>query len=147
MIRQAAILLLLTLAAAAGTHFFHPKRPVWYLSQEPLRDDEITLALVNEKWAGNVLWIDARIESRFALGHVPGAILLNDQNFHDKLADHLEALQKASVEQKAVVVYCDAEACQASRKIREELVQTLGLENVFILKGGWRGWQSEAGQR
>ena len=141
MIRQAVIILLLAFAASAGAHFFHPRAPVWYLTEEPLRDDEISLELIKQKWEGRVVWVDARVESQFALGHVPGALLLNEQNFHDQLADHLEALQKASVEGKAVVVYCGAEACQASRKVRGQLVELLGLENVFVLKGGWRAWQ------
>jgi predicted sulfurtransferase len=60
---------------------------------------------------------------------------LNEQGFDDQLFELLEVLQD---NQKPVVVYCGGERCEASRKIKQRLVESLPLDNVWVLKGGWR---------
>ncbi|HBJ86038.1 MAG TPA: hypothetical protein DDZ88_19665 [Verrucomicrobiales bacterium] len=141
-IRQALILLLLAVAAAWGTHAWHPRAPALYLVQEPLRDDEVSMQAVQERWKGDVLWIDARIQEQFEAGHVPGALLLNEQKFDEQLFGHLDTLQSNT---KPVIIYCSAAKCEASRHVLERLKQTLPVENVFVLKGGWQAWKA-AGQ-
>lgn len=138
MIREAIILMTISLLGAAGTHLFHPRAPAWYLVEAPLAEDEVSMAVIAEKWHGDVFWIDARISEHFDKAHVPGAISLNEQNFDSALFDHIETLQDLK---KAVVIYCGTEKCQASRKIKTELLKRMPLENVFILKGGWQAWQ------
>jgi rhodanese-related sulfurtransferase len=142
MLRQAVILVFLTVVAAAATHFFHPRAPVWHLTEEPLLEDEMSLALIREKFPDRVLWIDARPADQYAKGHIPGAILLNEQGFQDQVAGHLETLQKAVVEDRAVIVYCGGEACKASRKVLEQLTRLIPIENAYVLKGGWPAWQA-----
>lgn len=142
MIRQAAILLLLTVVAAAGAHFFHPRAPAWYLAQEKLAEDEVSVADVQARWQGQVLWVDARLREAYDKAHVPGALLLNEQELDALLIEHIEKLQD---NQKPVVVYCDGHACQASRKIRTYLMGTVGLANVWVLHGGWPAWQATQG--
>ena len=39
--RQALILVALAAVAAFGTQAWHPRAPALYLTQEPLRDDEV----------------------------------------------------------------------------------------------------------
>ena len=73
-----------TLLAALGTHLWHPRAPVWFEQKQPLGADEVTLAMVAEKWRGDVLWIDARPRTAYLASHVQGALLLNEQE-----ADHL----------------------------------------------------------
>ncbi|MDP1591490.1 MAG: rhodanese-like domain-containing protein [Prosthecobacter sp.] len=141
-IRQALILLLLAVAAAWGTHAWHPRAPALYLVQEPLRDDEVSMQAIQERWKGDVLWIDARIQEQFDAGHVPGALLLNEQKFDEQLFGHLDTLQTNT---KPVIIYCSAAKCEASRHVLERLKQTLPVENVFVLKGGWQAWKA-AGQ-
>jgi rhodanese-related sulfurtransferase len=138
-IRQALILLLLAVAAAWGTHAWHPRAPALYLVQEPLRDDEVSMQAVQERWKGDVLWIDARIQEQFDAGHVPGALLLNEQKFDEQLFGHLDMLQANT---KPVIIYCSAAKCEASRHVLERLKQTLPVENVFVLKGGWQAWKA-----
>lgn len=138
MIRQAFVLIVLSLVGAAGTHFFHPRAPSWYLTEEPLHDDEVSMAVINQRWKGDVFWIDARIVAQFEQQHVPGAISLNEQNFDQALFDNIETLQELK---KPVVIYCDSEKCDASRRVKEQLVQRMPLEDVFVLKGGWQAWQ------
>jgi hypothetical protein len=76
---------MLAVAAAWGTHAWHPRAPALYLVQEPLRDDEVSMQAIQERWKGDVLWIDARIQEQFDAGHVPGALLLNEQKFDEQL--------------------------------------------------------------
>lgn len=138
MIRQALILIVLSVIGATGTHFFHPRAPSWYLVEEKLADDEVSLAVIQEKWKGDVFWIDSRISSQFEADHIPGAISLNEQNFDQALFDQIATLQDLK---KPVILYCDSQKCDASRKVKEHLLQSVPLENVFVLKGGWQAWQ------
>lgn len=138
-IRQAVVLLFLASAAAWATHLWHPRAPALHLVQEPLRADEVSMQAIQERWKGGVLWIDARPQEQFDAGHVPGALLLNEQKFEEQLVGHLEALQR---NQKPIVVYCSAAKCDASRHVLERLRQLLPIENAFVLKGGWKAWQA-----
>lgn len=138
MIREALLLVVLSLAGAVCTHFLHPRAPSWYLTEAPLADDEISMAVIAGKWNNDVFWIDARISSQYEQQHVPGAVSLNEQNFDQALFDQIQTFQELK---KPVVIYCDSEKCDASRKVREQLLLRMPLENVFVLKGGWQAWQ------
>lgn len=137
-ISQAIILLLLASAAAWATHEWHPRAPALYLIQEPLRNDEVSMQVIAERWQGRVLWIDARPQEQFDAGHVPEALLLNEQKFDDQLFNYLDTLQTNT---KPIIVYCSGAKCEASRHVLERLKQTLPIENAFVLKGGWNAWQ------
>ena len=54
--------LIVALAVVAGglTKLWHPRAPAWYLRDEPLARNEVTLQQVLEQWAGEVTWVDAR---------------------------------------------------------------------------------------
>ncbi len=140
-IRQASFLILLTAIAAGATYTWHPRAPVLYLTQEPLRDDEVSMQVIQERWKGDVLWVDARIQEQFDLDHIPGALLLNEQGFDQQLFNYLDILQANS---KPIVVYCSAAKCNASRHVLERLKQSLPIENAFVLKDGWMAWQQAA---
>jgi len=142
MIRSALLLLVLTFLAAMATHAWHPKAPAWYLATEPLEDDEVDMKMVQERWQGNVLWIDARLREPFQKAHVPGALLLNDQERDALLIEHIEKLQDNA---KPVIIYCDGHACQASRKMRIYLMETMAMQNVWVLHGGWPAWEKAQG--
>jgi len=138
-ILQATLLLLLAAAAAWATHAWHSRAPALYLTQEPLRNDEVSMQVIHERWKGEVLWIDARPQEQFDAGHAPGALLLNEQKFEEQLVGHLDALQ---TNQKPLVIYCSAAKCNASRQVLERLKQTLPIDNAFVLKGGWKAWEA-----
>ncbi|MBX7208703.1 MAG: rhodanese-like domain-containing protein [Verrucomicrobiaceae bacterium] len=144
MIRQAAILILLSVVCASATHFFHPRAPAWYLVEEKLAEDEVSMAVIEQKWKGDVFWIDARISSQYEAGHVPGAVSLNEQNFNQSLFDQITTLQDLK---KPLVIYCDSQKCDASRNVRKHLLESIPLENVFVLKGGWQAWQQSREQK
>lgn len=137
-IRQALLLLLLSAAAAWATHQWHPRAPALYLIQEPLRNDEVSMQTIEERWKGDVLWIDARPQEQYDAAHVPAALLLNEQKFEEQLFSYLDTLQSNT---KPIIFYCSAAKCEASRTVMERLKQMLPIENAFILKGGWPAWQ------
>jgi rhodanese-related sulfurtransferase len=143
-IRQAVLLLLLSAAAAWATHQWHPRAPSLYLIEEPLRNDEVSMQAIEERWKGDVLWIDARPQEQYDAGHIPNALLLNEQKFESQLVTYLDTLQTNT---KPIILYCSAAKCEASRKVLERLKQMLPIENAFVLKGGWPAWQQASKQQ
>lgn len=140
---QALVLVLLSGAAAVGVHFWHPMAPAWYLVVAPMQEDEVTVERVKGEFGGKVLWLDARPEDQFVAGHIPEAKLLNEQGFNEQLFELIDVLQKNTL---PVVIYCGGEKCEASRKIKERLVESLPMENVWVLKGGWPAWKEAEGR-
>jgi rhodanese-related sulfurtransferase len=136
---QAVILLALAAVAAAVTYHFHPRAPALYLSQAPLRDDEVNLAQIQERWQGKVIWLDARPADIFAQGHIPGAHLLNEQGFMEQLMEITDILQTTD---QPVIIYCGGEKCEASRTIRKKLLEFVPLEECYVLQGGWPAWKA-----
>lgn len=131
---QALILVALAAVAAFGTQAWHPRAPALYLTQEPLRDDEVSLAVIREKFHDDVLWIDARPADQFAAKHMPGALNVSEQRFDEQLVQHLDALQTNT---KPVVVYCSGQKCEASRKVMERLKEMGFVKDAYVFKGGW----------
>ncbi len=132
--REIFILLALSTVAAVGTHFFHPRAPAWYLDSGPVAEDEVTVAQIETKWKGDVLWIDARTRAQFQKQHVPGALLINEQERDQLLFENIVLLQD---NKKPIVVYCDSGSCQASRKIREHLKLNMSIDEIYVLHNGW----------
>jgi rhodanese-related sulfurtransferase len=113
------------LAGACATAVFVPRA-------ERAGVAELTLASVRAR--ADVLWIDARSEEAFLRGHVAGAILLNEDNWSQAIAEMLAQWQLG----QTVIVYCGSRECRASHAVAERLRgKEYGLENVFVLKGGW----------
>lgn len=139
---QASVLVGLAAVAALATYQWHPRAPALFLAEEPLAEDEISLARIESDWQGRVIWLDARPEEEFQKGRIPGAFLLNEQGFHDQLFELLDVLQTAD---RPVVIYCSGQKCEASRKIRRKLLTQFPLEDVWILKGGWPAWRDSDG--
>ena len=100
-------------------------------------------ALVNvaqaKAWGDSVLWVDARPEEDFVRGHIPGAMLLNE----DEWDAHLRNFLTAWSPERKVVVYCSAQSCNASHEVAERLRKEAGLTNVHVLEDGWEGWQEQ----
>jgi rhodanese-related sulfurtransferase len=117
--------------------------PAWYLVVAPPQEDEVTVERVKGEFGGKVLWLDARPEEQYVAGHIPEAKLLNEQGFNEQLFELIEVLQKNTL---PVVIYCGGEKCEASRKIKERLVESLPMENVWVLKGGWPAWKAAEGR-
>ena len=126
------------MAAFSGLaiYMWHPERPALYLVPNQLRDDEIMLDKVLE-WEADrgVVWIDARSRANFDKSRVEGAYLLNEmEDFYSLLEPIWSEIQNKS--DLPFIVYCSSESCLASRKVAEKLRESVGVSEVYILKGG-----------
>ena len=89
-------------------------------------------------WGESVMWVDARPDAQFEASHIPNAIQLNEDRWDELLPQMLGAWSP----DKRVVVYCSSASCSASHHIAARLKENAGLENVYVLKGGWETWQA-----
>lgn len=85
-----------------------------------------------------MLWVDARSAKEHAAEHVPGAILLNLEDWDTLFPSFLEEWEP----DEKVVVYCSSTACQLSHEVAQRLKQS-GISPVFVLEGGWEAWNSK----
>lgn len=132
--RLFGILLAACLLASANL-WLNPSRPTW--AQATLRPGELWLrdALTEGEV---VVWVDARSGDDYSQAHIPGAVLLNEDDW-DALLPELLAVWEPD---RRTVVYCSSEACQASESVAERLRTEVGLDDVYTLKGGWEAWQA-----
>ncbi|MGH7842999.1 MAG: rhodanese-like domain-containing protein [Candidatus Binataceae bacterium] len=86
--------------------------------------------------------LDARAESFYLSGHVPGALNLSRQDFARDYARLRSRLDQAK--DRPVVVYCSGGECHDSRLVASALI-ALGFTQVKIFTGGWTAW-TEAGE-
>jgi rhodanese-related sulfurtransferase len=133
-LRQALFILLVALIPASLTAAFHPRRPPW--SQEKLAPGEEMLSTVLA-WRENVLWVDARSTEEYEAEHIPGALLLNLENWDELFPKFLDQWAP----DQRVVVYCSASTCELSRDVAERLRKN-SVSPVFVLKGGWEAWKT-----
>jgi len=84
--------------------------------------------------AGESLFIDARHEFDYKLGHIKSAMNIPLKEF-DVRKDTLNVLAK----DKSIVVYCDGAECNSSIDFAAKLYLG-GFTNVNIFFGGWREW-------
>ena len=136
---QSFILGSLAAMLAASTYVLHPSPPAFYAIEEPLKQDEVGLQEIAERWKNEVLWLDARPREQFEQEHIPEAHLLNEQEFDGLLLELLETLQTTT---RPVIIYCGGQKCEASRHVREKLLTMVPVENCFVLKGGFPAWKA-----
>jgi rhodanese-related sulfurtransferase len=142
------VLALLAASVVAGAVAFriHPAAPELYLAREAPEAGEVTMAQVRQmENATGVLWIDARVRDQYDIEHIPGALLLNPQEFDTLAFEYLTTFEDNS---KAIVVYCDAQKCAASKTVMERMKETgLVMDNdIHALHGGWNAWKSLHGE-
>ena len=108
---------------------------VEWKKEEPLLEGEVRLGTV-QMWGDKVLWVDARTQQQYDEAHIPGAVLLNEDDWDNLVPEFLNAWEP----EKAIVVYCDSATCDASHSVRKRLVEELQISGVYVLKGGWTAW-------
>src|SRR3954466_8907 len=131
--RQAAVLLALALLPAAAQAVRYPDRVSW--RAPVVAKDEVTLEQVRA-WGERVLWVDARPDEQYAQRHVPDAMSLNE----DRWAELLPQMLQVWAPDKRTVVYCSSQSCATSHEVATRLRKEAGIENVYVLHGGWEGW-------
>jgi rhodanese-related sulfurtransferase len=133
LVRQALVLVALALVPALGQAIYFRDKVSWE-SSVPL--SEIVTVTQARAWQKNAIWVDARPDDEFARDHVPGALSLNEDRWHELLPQFLAVWSP----EKKVVVYCSSKSCNASREVARRLRKEAQLPNVFVLQGGWEAW-------
>jgi rhodanese-related sulfurtransferase len=132
--RQCLILVLLTLGGSVLS-LLVGWSPMPWVADDWVEDGEIT---VREARGQGVLWVDARAEAEYALGHEPGAVHLTDANWDSGIMElMLEWLDKPRV----IVVYCGDAGCGTSKRLAVRLRRAVTGAEVYALKGGWEALQ------
>jgi rhodanese-related sulfurtransferase len=138
-IREALILVTLAFLPALGEAVYFRNKVSW---QSRLSASEVVSVDQARTWGDTVMWVDARPAEEFENDHIPGAILLNEDDWNGLLPQFLGQWSP----DKRVVVYCRAQSCNAAaevaRRLREEaqLKDNEGKNCVFVLEGGWEEW-------
>jgi rhodanese-related sulfurtransferase len=88
--------------------------------------------------SGRAVFLDARSQLEYEMGHVQGALSLPPREFAAQFQDIKPALQG----KEAVITYCDGERCPLSIALAKHL-RDAGVKNVYVLKNGWTLWQAE----
>lgn len=84
--------------------------------------------------SGEALFIDARHDFDYKLGHVRGAISM-PLNVYETKRTTLDTIPKS----RLLVAYCDGAECNSSIELSVKLAKD-GFGDVKIFFGGWREW-------
>ena len=133
-VRQVLLLLGLAFLPAIGQAIYYRDAVSWH---HPPVDSALVSVGEAKRWGDAVIWVDARPESEFEREHVPGALLLNEDDWNAQLRTFLTAWSP----ERKVVVYCSAQSCSASHAVAERLRNEAELKNIYVLEGGWEAWQ------
>ncbi len=134
MLRQALLLLVLSLVPAIGQALLYRQSVSW--NAPPVAKDEIELVQA-QNWGEAVLWVDARPDAQFEADHIPGAHLLNEDRWGELLP---QFLGRWSPDRKTVV-YCSSQSCAASHEVARRLREEAQLMEVYVLHGGWEAYR------
>ena len=83
----------------------------------------------------DIIFIDARDQWDYSEGHISRAINIPEFSF-DPNNDQIRHISK----DKMMIVYCDGNECDTSKRLASELTK-LGYKNVFIYLGGYSEWE------
>lgn len=125
-VREACIISVVAGLCGVIAFFAHPKAPAFHV-------DELEVELEEVLRLEEAFWIDARSDEDFEKGHLEGALSLNEERWEEQIVDFLDAWNPDA----PTVVYCSSQACLRSHEVAERLKAELGVENIFVLKGGW----------
>ncbi len=135
-LREICLLLVLPSFFAAGTVVLHPGAPSW--SPDTPEEGEVNLTMI-DAFPDEPLWVDARTRDEFDSAHVPNAVLLNEDAWHDLFPGFLDKWVLRG--EPPVVVYCGSRGCRASHQVAERLREETGSDDVHVLRGGWQTWE------
>jgi rhodanese-related sulfurtransferase len=141
-VRQAAWLLILSLALACAAYFLRPAAmPVGSMNEGGAADEMLAKAIAFEAAVdhfknGTAIFADARPHKAFEGGHIKGALHLDPTEF-DQWSDQMFSY---AFEEAVFITYCEGPQCTLSLELAEKLAW-LGFENVYCLKDGWGLWK------
>lgn len=112
---------------------------VWQLKLNPARESALEPGEVRaaeaKAWATEKVWVDTRSRAKFERKKIPGAVLLNAEEWDALVPQFLDAWAP----DRAVIVYGDRNSDSAAgvaHRLREELK----IGNVWVLHGGFEEW-------
>ncbi|MGB0373192.1 MAG: rhodanese-like domain-containing protein [Opitutales bacterium] len=120
------------LLIGAANWAVNPNRPEW--AEDTLAEGEISISGLSG--LADPLLLDARSQEAFAEDHIPGALLLNEDAWESLILAFFETWDA----EQAIVVYCSSNACQASHAVADRLKAEIGVDEIYVLKGGWEAW-------
>lgn len=88
---------------------------------------------------GVVLLLDARNDSHYRAGRIPGALQFD----HYRAEQHLAAVIPASLAAERIVVYCGSAGCEDS-EFAARMLRDAGIpgDRLFIYEGGMADWRA-----
>jgi len=131
--RQMLFLVLFAAVPASLAAILHPKRPQWHRAQPTGEEIDLRTA---QNLSEQILWVDARPRTDFEQAHIPGALLLNSEEWEGLLDPFLDQWKPG----QTVVVYCSSSECERSKEVAERLHTEVQIPKVYVLKGGWKAW-------
>lgn len=139
-IRAALLLLALPIVPALLSGWLHPRRPDWHAIRTEAAapaPDRLDLSTIRAAHP-DALWLDARSAEDYTAAHVPGALPLTEESWDAQFSALIDAWDGS----QSLVVYCGGESCRASEAVARRLRRELGVDNVFVLAGGWDAWRA-----
>ena len=133
MLREFCIILLLTVIGVTYTLFSG-------LSPLPRAEPELEageIRLVDAR-ALNAIWVATGGIKKFEEAHMPEALLLDENDWETGL---FELMNTWLMEPRPIVIYCESESCDTSKRIAKRLRESLPDAEVYSLKGGRGAWQ------
>ena len=141
-LREAVLLIVAsTLLGFTYTYFMHkgmfapPKQSVAAIAKI-VPPEFITFDEALEFFKTNsVLFVDARNDFDYKLGHIAGAINVPLKDF-----DLATSALTRTAKDKTIITYCDGAECNSSIELAKKLSEA-GFSNVKMFFGGWTEWQ------
>ncbi|MEW6456972.1 MAG: rhodanese-like domain-containing protein [Acidobacteriota bacterium] len=97
---------------------------------------EISLSLAKERFdKGAHLFLDAREESLYRIGHIKGSVNLPLGNFNQMI----EEFEREYPKGKKIIVYCGGSHCSSSYTLAKKLMER-GYREIEVFFGGWNDW-------
>jgi rhodanese-related sulfurtransferase len=84
--------------------------------------------------SGAAVFVDARHDFDYNLGHIKGALSLPLKDYDQK-----KGILGGIAKDRLLIVYCDGAECNSSIELSVKLMKT-GFSDVKIFFGGWREW-------
>ncbi|MCB0743005.1 MAG: rhodanese-like domain-containing protein [Ignavibacteriae bacterium] len=102
-------------------------------SENTLRGIDISQAIKLHN-DNSAIFIDARDQWEFSESHISGAISIPEFSF---VGD--DSLLNSITKESLIVVYCDGDDCDVSKRLAQELVE-LGYQETYVFLGGMKEW-------
>lgn len=126
------------------------EKPIVPPDSDPTDPPFIAVSLAElDFMTGASIFIDAREESEFRCGTIPGAINISfdylPEGDNDVLAAYLDSCLGGAALDTRMITFCSGEECDVSLHLARNL-QALGYTNLAIFYGGSREWERQGKQ-